>query len=154
MYQMKEQDKTPEKQLNEKEIGNPPEKEFRIMIVEMIQDLQKRMEAKVEKMQEMFNKALEKLKNKQTEMNNTITEMKNTLQGSNSRITEAEEWISDLEDRMVEFTAAEENEEKRMKSNEDSLRDLWDNIKHDNIRIIGVPEGEERKDPRKYLKRL
>ena len=55
MYQMKEQDKTPEKQLNEVEIGNLPEKEFRIMIVKMIQDLRKRM-AKIEKMQEMFNK--------------------------------------------------------------------------------------------------
>ena len=58
-------DKTPEKQLNEVETGNPPEKEFRIMIVKMIQDLGKRMEAKVEKMQEMFNKDLEELKNKQ-----------------------------------------------------------------------------------------
>ena len=46
MYQMKEQDKTPEKQLNEVEIGNLPEKEFRIMTVKMIQDLGKRMEAK------------------------------------------------------------------------------------------------------------
>ena len=78
---MKEQDKTPEKQLNEVEIGNLPEKEFRIIIVKMIQDLGKWMEAKIEKMQEMFNKDLEKLKNKQTEMNNTITEMKNTLEG-------------------------------------------------------------------------
>ena len=50
MYQMKEQDKTSEKQLNEVEIGNLPEKEFRIMIVKMIQDLGKRMEAKIEKM--------------------------------------------------------------------------------------------------------
>ena len=65
MYQMKEQDKTPEKQLNEVEIGNLPEKQFRIMIVKMIQDLGKRMEAKIEKMQEMFNKDLEELKNKQ-----------------------------------------------------------------------------------------
>ena len=99
---MKEQDKTPEKQLNEVEIGNLPEKEFRIMIVKMIQGLGKRMEAKIEKMQEMFNKDLEELKkkhleelkNKQTEINNTITEMKNTLESS--RITEAEERISDL----------------------------------------------------------
>ena len=53
----------------------------------------------------MFNKDLEELKN--TEMNNTITEMKNTIEGINSRIIEAEEWINDLEDRMVEFTAAE-----------------------------------------------
>ena len=103
MYQMKEQDKTPERQLNEVEIGNLPEKEFRIMILKMIQNLGKRMEAKIEKMQEMFNKDLEGLKNKQTEMNNKITEMKNTLEGVNSRITEAEEWISDLEDRKAEF---------------------------------------------------
>ena len=96
MYQMKEQDKTPEKQRNEVEIGNLPEKEFRRMIVKIIQDLGKRMEAKIEKMKEMFNKDLEELKNKQTEMNNTITEVKNTLEGINSRITEAEEWISDL----------------------------------------------------------
>ena len=81
MYQMKEQDKIPEKQLNEVEIGNLPEKEFRKMIVKMIQDLGKRMEAKIEKMQEMFNKDLEELKNKQTEMNNKITEMKTTLEG-------------------------------------------------------------------------
>ena len=63
---------------------------------------------------------------------------------------------SDLEDRMVEFTAIEQNKGKRMKRNEDSLRDIRDNIKHNNIHIIGVPEGEERerKDQRKYLKRL
>ena len=87
MYQMKKQDKTPEKKLNEAEIGNLPEKEFKIMIVKMIQDLGKRMEEKIEKMQEIYNKELEELKNKQTEMNNTITEMKNILEGNNSRIT-------------------------------------------------------------------
>ena len=80
MSQMKGQDKTPEKQLNEVEIGNLSEKEFRIMIVKKIQDLGKRMEAKIEKIQEMFTKDLEELKNKQTEM-------KNTLEGTNSRIT-------------------------------------------------------------------
>ena len=77
MSQMKRQDKTPEKQLNEVEIGNLPEKEFRIMMVKMIQDL------RTGKMQEMFTKDLEELKNKQTEMNNI-------LEGINSRITEAE----------------------------------------------------------------
>ena len=61
-------------------------------------------------------------------MDNTITEMKNTREGINNRITEAEEQISDLEDRTVEFTAAEQNKEKRMKRNEDSLRDLWGQI--------------------------
>ena len=105
----------------------------------MIQDLGIRMEAKIKKMQEMFNKDLEELKNKQTEINNTITEMKTTLEGINNRITEAKEQISDLEDRMVEFTAVEQNKEKRMERNEDSLRDLWDNIKRNNIHVIGGP---------------
>ena len=45
---------------------------------------------------------------------------------------------------MVEITAAEQNTEKRMKKNEDSLKDLWDNMKCTNILIIGVPEGEDR----------
>ena len=85
---MKGQDKIPEKQLNEVEIGKLPEKEFRIMIIKMIQDLG----ITVEKMQEMSAKDLEEIKNKQTEMNNT-------LEGINSRITEAEEWVNDLEDR-------------------------------------------------------
>ena len=70
--------------------------------------------------------------------------MNNTLERINSRITEAGEWISDLEERMVEITAIKQNIEKRMKINEDSLRDFWDNIKCINIHIIGVPEGEER----------
>ena len=80
--------------------------------------------------------------------------MKNTLEGINSRITEAEERISYLEGKMVGFTAMEQNRDKRMKRNEESLRDIWDNIKCTNTCNIGVPEGEERKDPRKYLKRL
>ena len=67
MYQVNEQDKTLEKQLNEVEVSNLPEKEFRIMIVKMIQDLGKRMEAKIKNLQEMFNKDLEELKNKQTD---------------------------------------------------------------------------------------
>ena len=64
---MKGQDITPEKQLNEVEIGKIPEKEFRIMIVKLTQHLGKRMEAKIEKMQEMFTKDLEELKNTQTD---------------------------------------------------------------------------------------
>ena len=144
MSQMKEQGKNLQDQINEEEIGNLPEKEFRVMIVKMIQNLGYRMEARIEKVQEMFNKDLEEIKNKQTEMN-TITEMKNTLEGINNRITEAEEQISELEDKMVEITAKEQNKEKRMKRIEDNLRDLWDNTKRTNIRIIGVPEEEEKK---------
>ena len=55
---------------------------------------------------------------------------------------------------MVEITAMEQNKEKRMKRNEDSVRDLWDTIKHTNVHIIRLSEGEERKGQRKYLRRL
>ena len=64
MFQTKEQDKTSEKQLSDVEIGNLPKKEFRAMIVKMIQELRKRMHAQSEKLKKVFNKELEKIKNK------------------------------------------------------------------------------------------
>ena len=133
---MKEQTRNAEVQINEEEIGKPPEKEFRIMIVQMIKNL----ENKTEKMQESINKDLEELKNKHTETNKTITEIKNTLIGINSRISEAEERISELADKMVEITSEEQNKVNIMKRAEDSSRDLRDHIKQTNFRIIGVPE--------------
>ena len=81
--QLKEQTRNTEVQINEEEIGKLPEKEFRIMIVKMIKNL----ENKMEKMQESI-KDLEELKNKHA--NNTITEIINTLEGMNSRISEME----------------------------------------------------------------
>ena len=111
------------------------------MLVKMIKNLGNR----VEKIQGTFNKDLEELKSKQAIINNTINEIKNSLKGINNRITEADERISELEDKTVEITTAEQNKEKRMKRIEDSLRELWDNIKCTNIRIIGVPEEEEKK---------
>ena len=84
---MKEQTRNTEVQINEEEVGKLPEKEFRIMIIKMIKNL----ENKMAKMQESMNKDLEELKNKHTEKNNTITEIKNILEGINSRISEAEE---------------------------------------------------------------
>ena len=84
---MKEQARNTEVQINEEEIGKLPEKEFRIIIVKMIKNL----ENKMDKMQEPMNKDQEELKNKPTETNNTIIEIKNTLERINSRISEAEE---------------------------------------------------------------
>ena len=78
-------------------------------------------------------------------MKNTINEIKNSLEGINSRISEAEEQLSDLKDKIVEITTTEQNEEKRMTRIEDKLRDLWYNIKRTTIRILEVPEEEEKK---------
>ena len=84
--QMKEQTSTTEVQINKEEIGKLPEKEFRIMVVKMIKNL----ENKMEEIQKSINKDLEELKNKDAETNNTVTEIKNTLEGINSRISETE----------------------------------------------------------------
>ena len=138
---MKQQGKKPPDETNEEEIGSLPEKQFRVMMVKMIQNLGNTME----KIQETFNKDLEELKSKQTMMNNTKNEIKNSPDGINSRITEAKERISDLKDKRVEITTAEQNKEERIKRIEDSLRGLWGNIKSINIQIIGVPEEEEKK---------
>ena len=69
-------------------------------------------------------------------MNNAIAEIKSILEGTNSRITEAEDSISEVEDRMVEINETKrkkEKEKKNTKRNEDSLRDLWNNVKCPNI---------------------
>ena len=83
---MKDQTRNTEVQINEEEIGKPPEKEFR-MILKMIKNL----ENKMDKMQDSINKNLEELKKKHTETNNTIIKVKNSLEGISSRISEAEE---------------------------------------------------------------
>ena len=96
IQQVKEHDKCPPSQTKEEEIGSLPEKEFRIRIVKMIQNLENKMElqinrleTRIEKMQVMFNKGLEEIKKNQSIMSNATTEIQSTLEGTNSRITQA-----------------------------------------------------------------
>ena len=106
-------------------------------------------------MQERFNKDLEEIKESQYIMHNAINEIKNILEAKNSRIKEAEDRIIEVENRMIEINESERKKEKRIKRNEDNLRDLQDNIKLSNIRIIGVPEEEnKKKDHEKILEEI
>ena len=112
------------------------------------------IDKRVENMQEMFNKHIEEIKKNQYIINNAITEHKSTLGGINSRITETEDRISEVEDTMLE--KKNEREKKIIKGNEENLRDLWENVKCPIIRIIGVPEEENKqteKAIRKYFRR-
>ena len=106
---------------------NLTEKDFRIMIVRMIQNLENKMElqinsleTRIAKMQEMFNKDLEEIKKNQSIMNNAVTEIKSILEGINSRITEAEDRISLVRDRIVEINEAERKNEKMRTTSETS----------------------------------
>uniref|UniRef100_A0A4X1T8C6 L1 transposable element RRM domain-containing protein n=1 Tax=Sus scrofa TaxID=9823 RepID=A0A4X1T8C6_PIG len=142
--QMREKGKTPENQLSDQEILSLQEKGFRLLMLKMRQDIGNKLEAKMDNLQDTLTKEIQDIKLKQEEMQNAITEIKNSLEAANSRIQEAEEHISEVEDRLVEMTDAEQKRDKRLKTNEESLRELWDNVKHTNIHIIGVPEGTER----------
>ena len=94
MTQIREQEKTPEKQLSYLETTNLHEKDFRLMIVKMIQNPGKKLVAKIDKLQETLSKEIVDLRIKEAEMQNTITDTKNLLEATNSRIQEAEEQIS------------------------------------------------------------
>ena len=81
--QVKEQDKSPPNQTKEEEIGNLPDKEFQIVVVKMIQNIENKMESqinsletRIEQMQERFSKDLEEIKRSQYIMNNAINEIK------------------------------------------------------------------------------
>ena len=133
-FQVREQDKTPEKELNETEMSNLPDREFTQRVIRMLTDLGRRMD----ELRENINKEMEDIKNNQSEMKNTILEMKNSLEGLKSRVEDTEERVSELDERLEEIIQTEQIKEKRIKKSEDSLRDLWDNIEHTNIRVIGV----------------
>ena len=94
------------------------------MIVKMIQDFGKKLDARIDKLEETLNKEIGDIKIKQAEVQNLITEIKISLERTNSRLQEAEGWINVAEDRLVEITDAEKNKEKRMRRNEESLREL------------------------------
>ena len=76
-------------------------------------------------------------------MKNTISELKNTVEGKKRRLDEAEDWISELEDKVEKNTQKEQEKEKRLRKSEQGLREVQDNMKRNNIRIIGIPEGEK-----------
>ena len=89
-----------------------------------------------------MKKEIETINKGQEEMNNTISELKNT-EGIKSRFDEAEDQISELEDKVEKNTQNEQEKEKRLRKNEEVLREMQDNMKRNNIHIIGIPEGEE-----------
>ena len=118
-YKIMEQEKPPEKQLSDLQ-----EKDFRLMMLKMMQDIGNKLKTKIDNLQQTMSKEIQDLKIKQSEMQNTITEIKNSVETSNSRIQEAEERISEVEDRLVEITDAEQKRKKIEKKLRESQRTL------------------------------
>ena len=117
----------------------------------MIQNLENKMElqtnnleTRIEKMHGMFNKDVEEFKKTQSIINNAINEIK-TLWREPTVEKQAEDSKSEVEYKIEEINEAERKQEKRIKTNEENFRDLWDNVKHPNIRFLGVTEEDDKK---------
>ena len=124
MAQMKEHSKASERELSNEEIANLSDGEFKALVIKMLTEL------------------IELGWKMKKQMKDTPNEIKQNIQGTNSDRKETRTQINDLEQKEEINIQLEQNEETRIQKNE-RLRNLWDNLKHSNILIIGVPEGEE-----------
>ena len=120
---MKEHSKTSE--LSDEEIANLSDGEFKALVIKMFTDL-------IELGQKM-----------KKQMKDTQSEVKQNIQGTNSDRKETRTQSNNVEQKKERNIHPEEKEETRIQKNEERLRNLWDNLKHSNIWIIGVPEGEQ-----------
>ena len=127
---MKKQIKTPEKEVNEMEISNLSDAEFKTLVIRVFKEL---------------SEDISSMKKIQSEAKDWI-DIKNNLQGNNSRVDEAENQINDLEHKEAKNNQSAQEEEKRIQKTEDGVSSLWDNFKQFNIHFIGVPEEEKEQE--------
>ena len=112
---------------------------FKIMVIRMLKDLR----GKIDDLSETLNreivgikKNIETINKNQSQMKITTPEIKNLLEGINSGLDKAVDQTTELEDKKTVSNQGKNEKEKRLKRNEESLRDPLDNIKHNNICII------------------
>ncbi|KAI5934351.1 LINE-1 retrotransposable element ORF1 protein [Manis javanica] len=118
----------------ETDLTSLPEKEFKIKIMNMLTEMQR-------KMQEQWDRVRREI----TDVRKEITEVKQTLEGFINRMGKMQEAIEGIETREQECIEADKERDKRISRNETTLRELCDQSKRNNIHIIGVPEEEERR---------
>ena len=135
MFQRKEQGKAPKEELTLVDLGNIPDKKFKVVIVKMLKEFGIRLDEQIEKL-EVINKELENIKKNQTETNNTITEIKHTPEEIN-RPDDAEEQISKLEEKVVEITQAEQKKKKKKLKDED----IGGRLRWQNRRMLNTPRS-------------
>ena len=122
---MKGQSKSSERELSEEEITNLYDGEFKALVIKMLTDL-------IELGWKMKN-----------QMKDTQNEIKQNIQGTKSEGKETRIQSNNLEQKKEINIKPQQNEETRIQKSEERLTNLWDNLKHSNIRIIGVQEGKE-----------
>ena len=130
---MKEQSKTSERELSEEDIANLSDGEFKALAIKMLTELS------------------ELGQNMKDQMKDTQNEIKQNIQGTNSDRKETRTQSNNLEQKEEINTQPEQKEETRIQKSEESLTNLWDNLKCSNTQIIGVPEGEEQQQENENL---
>uniref|UniRef100_A0A3Q2KN25 L1 transposable element RRM domain-containing protein n=1 Tax=Equus caballus TaxID=9796 RepID=A0A3Q2KN25_HORSE len=144
--EQKESNKYTENNPKENEIYNLNDDDFKTAIIRILNELRENSDRQLNEFRSYVTKEFDTIKKNQTEIleMNTIEEIKKNLDALNSRADNMEERISNLEDGNIELLQAEEEREARFKRNEETLRELSDTIRRCNVRIIGIPEGEEK----------
>uniref|UniRef100_A0A9L0TML8 L1 transposable element RRM domain-containing protein n=1 Tax=Equus caballus TaxID=9796 RepID=A0A9L0TML8_HORSE len=145
--EQKESNKYTENNAKENEIYNLNDDDFKTAIIKILNELRENSDRQLNEFRSYVTKEFDTIKKNQTEileMKNTIEEIKKNLDALNSRADNMEERISNLEDGNIELLQAEEEREARLKRNEETLRELSDTIRKCNVRIIGIPEREEK----------
>ena len=147
--QMKGKEEASERMLNEIESSELSDIEFKAEVIRNLNELTQNYQ----KLQGNYNelttnyigmkKEIATINKDQEELTNTISELKNTVEGVKSRLHETEDQIRELDDKVEKNTQKEQEKEKILRKNEEGLREMQDNMKHNNICIIGIPEGEE-----------
>ena len=145
---MKGKEETSERMLTETEASQLLDTEFKAMVIRKLTELTENYQ----KLQRTYNdftakyinikKEIETINKGQEEMKNTISELKNTVEGIKSRLEEEQDRSSELEEKVEKNTQKEQEKEKMLRKNEEGLREMQDNMKHNNICIIEILEGE------------
>ena len=133
---MKEHSKSSERELSDEEIANLSDGEFKALVIKMLTELIK-LGQKMKK-----------------QMKDTQNEIKQNIQGTNSDRKETRTQSNDLKQKEEINIQPEQNEETRIQKNEKRLRKLWDNFKHSNIWIIGVPGEEEEQETENLFEQI
>ena len=144
--QSKGKEESSQRMLNEIEASQLSDTEFKTMVIRKLNELSANYQKLHRKYEEFtanyisIKKDIERINKGQEDSKNTISELGNRI---NSRLNEAEDRISELEDEVQKTSQKEQEKEKGKKKNGDRLREVQDNMKQNNIHIIGIPKGEE-----------
>ena len=138
--QLNQQENSPKAVNNETDLCSLTDIEFKRETVKILTELREDMNGNADSLR----KELENIRRSQEKLENSFAEIQMELRAVKTRMNNAEEQISDVEDRIMEITQSGQQTENQIKKQESNIRDLWDNIKRANLRIIGIPEGVEK----------